>query len=111
MSKAGSSDGRTALLWAVLVLYALLSADYGRAWRSELTLWAYAAPLAPRKPRPHLQWVLALMEARRFTEARIVLAYVDRLDLTGRPVWDRRETREAVIQLRHVVSRLDPVYP
>ena len=92
---------------AILTLYAGLSMSYARVWENEATAWARAAALAPLKPRPQINYALALMERRRFAEADARLSYAWSLTERGSlSSEDRQTARRAVMQNRVALARL-----
>lgn len=85
------------MLIALLVLCAGLSHRQATVWRSDLTIWAHAAALAPNKPRPWTNLGAALILAQRDTEARAVLRHAE--SIASQPsisATDRRITLIAV---------------
>jgi len=85
---------------AVVAIVCLVSAfcarRYVQVWESELTLWRHAAAHAPRKPRPMLNYGVALLRAGRRDEATRAFVIAHELALQPHvPAWDRRETLSA----------------
>lgn len=98
----------TVCVLTILGMYTVGSVRYASVWQSELTLWMWAVELAPQKPRPHEQLALALIEARRFTEAQIVLDDLQQILDTNHtiPTWDRQEASAALLNNRLLLARL-----
>ena len=75
-----------------LVVCFVLTARQIEVWRSPLTLWANAIEQAPDKPRPVINYAVALMTAGRFEEAdrwfvrAMALAYQPHV-----PPWDQMD--------------------
>jgi hypothetical protein len=92
----------------VLVVYATAFVRYAPTFHDEGSLWLRAVQIAPLKPRPHAQLVLALIERHRFSEAQIVLDDLDailRNTDTPIPAFDRREAMAASHTQRLLLSR------
>lgn len=70
---------RVVLLIALTLAYTGQSLRYGQVWRSELTLWTWAADHAPRKPRPLINLAAALMSHQQYDRADAVLEYAGEL--------------------------------
>ena len=102
------SNGRRVVLALVMLACGAATArSYAAVWQNEETLWAHAATRAPVKPRPHVQWSLALMERRQFAHAEAVLDYADQLTMFPHVrAWDRAEAQDAIQSQRHLLSRL-----
>ena len=82
----------------LLSVYAWQSHTYVRVWQSDLTLWAHAAQEAPRKPRPAMNYGLALLKAKRTTEAATVMVHAYELAQAPHiPTWDRQRTGRYVV--------------
>lgn len=92
----------------MLVVYATAFVRYAPTFHDEGALWLRAVQIAPLKPRPHAQLVLALIERHRFVEAQIVLDDLDailRNTNTPIPPFDRREAMAASHSARLLLSR------
>lgn len=93
------------VLAALLIWYASLTRAYAAVFQSDLTLWPYAVQQTPRKPRPLVNYGLALVEAgdlqgaRRAFERAQVLAVQPHI-----PLWDRNDTMNATIRDLGVIT-------
>ena len=62
-------------------------------WQSDVTLWAHAAALAPLKPRPVVNYGMALIADRQIGRGlSTMLRGVDLASQPHVPTWDRQET-------------------
>lgn len=87
-----------------LLLLAVQTHRQVRTFRSDMQLWGQAVQMAPEKPRPRLNYGLALLRAGRFDEAeRAFLETLALVDQPHVPAWDRREARDAATRNLMVV--------
>lgn len=97
------------LLLIVVITMAASTRQYVAVWRSEPTLWAYAARLAPEKPRVLNNYAVTLAAQGRLQEAR---AWFERAHAAGHaahlPKWDRVEgelrSRENLIAVNDLIA-------
>ena len=92
----------------VLLLYAWQTHMYAQVCTSDLTLWAHASETAPWKPRPALNYGVALVVVGRFAEARVMfqraLVLADGPDV---PAWDREATKQTARDNLAALGRLE----
>lgn len=86
---------RHALILSMVTFVALQAwqtRQYVPVFRSDLTLWFYAAQHAPRKPRPWVNLGLALLREGRYDDAKRALRRAQVLALLPTtPAWDRED--------------------
>lgn len=81
----------------LLTAYAWTTRQYVPVWQSDVTLWRHAVIHAPTKPRPWVNYGLALLRARRYREAELAFLQArEAAVLPHVPAWDRREALQAV---------------
>lgn len=83
-----------AVLMAWLIALPVVSRGYARVWQADLSLWAHAARYAPRKPRPTINYGLALARAGDLAAAE--QAFVRAIVLTDQPHVPPHDQREAL---------------
>lgn len=105
-------EWREGLAWALLMIYGISGYVYGQTFRNEQTVWARAVERAQHKPRPRVQYSLALMERQRFDEAWTQLDALSVIlgESQIRP-FDRTEGETALVQNRMLLSRLTETHP
>lgn len=87
---------RTWLVGAWLCGLACLTATSVPDWHSDLTVWKRAVFLAPTKPRPMLNYGVALAQAGELKDAIEAFNLAYRLsDGPFVPVWERADVRAA----------------
>ena len=102
-------------MWRIVVIWLLLllawrTHDYVQRWSSNLVLWEYATRRAPFKPRPAVNYGVALVAAGRLQDARAAFqsAYV-LAQQPQIPGWDRDEVQRAVVGNLAALDRLEAV--
>lgn len=90
------------LLWSTWQTH-----HYVYVWRSNLTLWAHAARQAPRKPRPLINYAVALVESGAVVPAARALMRAERLlEQPHLPAYDRADGVAAVDRNRVALARV-----
>lgn len=99
---------REGLAWALLAAYGVVGYVYGQTFRNEVTVWAHAVTRAPMKPRPRVQYALALMEQRRFEDAAMQLDTLSAIlaESTHVRSFDLARGAQALHDNRALLSRL-----
>ena len=82
-------------LACVAVLMAARTHAYATVWRSEVSLWRHAVSHAPLKPRPWINYGVALTRVGRYDEARQAWTIaVQMADGAHVPWWDAAVSRQ-----------------
>ena len=89
---------RLPLLVALVVLLACAWRTHQQleVWQSDLTLWAHAATIAPAKPRPALNYGVALLAASELSGITHIVRASELARLPHVPPWDAAITQRAV---------------
>ena len=103
--------GLVGILVIVYLAMAIATHQYAPVWRTEFTVWAHAARLAPEKPRTLNNYGVVLAAAGRLEAARQVF---ERAHTAGHspqlPAWDRVEgelrSRENLTAVNDLIARV-----
>lgn len=95
-------------VWLVLLgAWMIQTHQYVKVWRSDLTLWRYAVAQAPQKPRPAVNYGLALLRAGQLPEAARAFRLAHRLTYAPHvTAWDRVDTLAAIEHNLDVIAVL-----
>lgn len=103
--------GLVGILALAYLAQASATHQYAPVWRTEFTVWARAAQLAPEKPRTLNNYGVVLAAAGRLEEAR---AMFERAHIAGQspqlPPWDHVEgelrARENLVAVNDLIARV-----
>jgi hypothetical protein len=70
---------RIALILVLLASHVVAGHRAAATWTSDVELWGQAVRIAPAKPRPRLNYAVALIAAGRLQEARREIEIADQL--------------------------------
>ncbi|MDP3768587.1 MAG: hypothetical protein Q8S13_11285 [Dehalococcoidia bacterium] len=96
-----------ALIVSLLLWYAYCTRQQVAVWHDDLTLWRHAVEQAPLKPRPRINYGLALLRSGRLDEAARAFRVARMLaDEPHVPSWDRDDAIRAVDENLKTITAL-----